>query len=172
MVPNSVICIYRRFVGRQNVKWLAPLPPKCHNDVILEKIVWRRPLTVCSAKLQCMCTWEYLLYSGNFRGRKLSRILQFCGEFSLQNFGAWCRLAQQKRAIRESFLRGIHQFTKLFSLKTFPLYGSPSNKKDFTLSNIKPDELSTLDKLVFMQSGEGSRGHKLCRPFIRLWILF
>ena len=30
---------------------------------------------------------------GNFRGRKLSRISQFCGysrKFALQNFGVWC----------------------------------------------------------------------------------
>ena len=41
MVPNST----DNFVGRQNVVWLAPLPPKRHNDVILEKIVCRRPLS-------------------------------------------------------------------------------------------------------------------------------
>ena len=41
---QTVVCIYRHFVGRQNVTWLAPLPPKRHNDVILEKVVWRRPL--------------------------------------------------------------------------------------------------------------------------------
>ena len=28
-----------------DVMWLAPLFPKRHNDVILEKIVWRRPLS-------------------------------------------------------------------------------------------------------------------------------
>ena len=71
-------------------------------------------------------------------------------------------------AIRESFLCTFHQFAKVFSLKTFPLYGSTSNKKDFTLLKVKPDELSTLDKLGFMRSGEGSHGHQLCRPFTRL----
>ena len=34
-VPNSIVCIYRQFVGRQNVMRLTPLPPKRHNDVIL-----------------------------------------------------------------------------------------------------------------------------------------
>ena len=43
-MPNSVLCIYRHFVGRQNVMWLAPLPPKRYNEVILE-IVWRHPFT-------------------------------------------------------------------------------------------------------------------------------
>ena len=41
----SVVYYTDIFVGRQNVTWLAPLPPKRHND-ILEKIVWRRPLTI------------------------------------------------------------------------------------------------------------------------------
>ena len=36
--------LYRHFVGRQNVTWLTPSPPKRQNDVILEKIVWRCPL--------------------------------------------------------------------------------------------------------------------------------
>ena len=37
--------LYRHFVGRQNVTWLIPSLPKHQNDVILEKIVWRCPLT-------------------------------------------------------------------------------------------------------------------------------
>ena len=50
---------------------------------------------------------DELLYSGNFRGRKLSWILWFCGylwKFSLWNIGAWCPLVRQKRTIHESFL--------------------------------------------------------------------
>ena len=41
-------------------------------------------------------------------------------------FGAWCSLAQQKHAIRKSFLRKnhiFHQFVKVFSLESLPLYG-------------------------------------------------
>ena len=42
-------------------------------------------------------------------------------------FGAWHSLARHKRAVRESFLcenRLFHQSTKVFSLKSFPLYGT------------------------------------------------
>ena len=45
-------CLYLHFVGRQNGTWLAPLPSKRHKDVILEKIVWRCPLSIL----------DYLLY--------------------------------------------------------------------------------------------------------------
>ena len=44
-------------------------------------------------------------------------------------FEAWRLLARQKRAIRESFLREkriFHQFAKVFSHESFPLYGRPS----------------------------------------------
>jgi len=37
-------------------------------------------------------------------------------------FGAWHPLALQKRAIRENHY--FHQFAKVFSLESFPLYGS------------------------------------------------
>ena len=37
--------LYWHFVGRENVMWLTPSPSKHQNDVIFEKIVWRRPLT-------------------------------------------------------------------------------------------------------------------------------
>ena len=40
--PEARCRLYRHFV---DVMWLAPLFPKHHNDVILEKIVWRRPLS-------------------------------------------------------------------------------------------------------------------------------
>ena len=46
-------------------------------------------------------------------------------------FGAWCPLGLQKRAICESFLRKnhiFHQFMKVFSLKSFPLYGISGHK--------------------------------------------
>ena len=46
--------LYRHFVGRQNVTWLTPFPPKRQNDVILEKIVWRCPLS-----LPCLCMHTY-----------------------------------------------------------------------------------------------------------------
>ena len=46
-------------------------------------------------------------------------------------FGAWCPLGLQKRAICESFLRKnhiFHQFVKVFSLESFPLYGISGHK--------------------------------------------
>ena len=48
-------------------------------------------------------------------------------EVSLQNLGVWHPLAQQKRVIHESLLRENHifyQFTKVFSLKSFPLHST------------------------------------------------
>ena len=54
------------------------------------------------------------------------RISWFCGssqKFCPQNLGAWCPLARHKRAIQELQENHIfHQFTKVFSLKHFPLY--------------------------------------------------
>ena len=43
--------LYQHFVRRQNITWLAHPPSKKnkkkrHNDVILEKLVWRHPLNV------------------------------------------------------------------------------------------------------------------------------
>ena len=49
------------------------------------------------------------------------------GESYLQNLGAWRPLARQKRAICKSFPpenRIFHQFVKLFSRESFPLYGT------------------------------------------------
>ena len=39
-VPNKGVCL------SQNVKYNNPPPPKCHDDVIFSKIVWRCPLSV------------------------------------------------------------------------------------------------------------------------------
>ena len=128
-------------------------------------------VTVCSAKLQCMCTWEYLLSSGNFRGRKLSRISRFCGEFSPQNFAAWCRLARQKRAIRESFLcENSRNFSpsKLFRYMVAHQIRRISVHQTLNLMNFQHliNWFSCSLEKVLMH------GHQLCRPFIRLWIPF
>ena len=64
---------------------------------------------------------------GNFRGRKLPWLWGYSRKFSPRNFGEWHPLAWQKCAIRESFLRKnriFHQFAKVFSLESSPLYGS------------------------------------------------
>ena len=74
--------------------------------------------------------WAWVV--GNFGGRKLLQILQFCGysqKFSLQNLGAWHSLAQQKQAFHKSFLyenRIFHQFAKVFSLRSVLLYSTPT----------------------------------------------
>ena len=61
---------------------------------------------------------------GNFRAReKVSRFCGYSQKFSPQNLAP---LALQKRAICESFLREnrvFHQFAKVFSLESFPLFG-------------------------------------------------
>jgi len=97
------------------------------------------PLLVCQQhhlaarkgnKLNSHYWKDVILYSGNFWGRKLSRISRFCGylgKFSLPNLGAWCPLARHEQSTHESFLpknRIFHQFAEVFSLKIFQLYGS------------------------------------------------
>ena len=71
------------------------------------------------------------LYSGNFSREKTFKSFVVCGylwKFSPWNLGAWCPLAQQKRAIHESFLCEIwgcgglwhgksEQSMKVFSVK-------------------------------------------------------
>ena len=90
--------------------------------------------SLMSHAVQIDLHWGYHTV-GNFRGRKLSQILQFCGylqKFSPQNLGAWRLLERQKRAIcvsakiiflpiRESFLPWKFptiQYTSLHCLVT------------------------------------------------------
>ena len=56
--PNSPRLIPRPMVPNQNVTCSTPLPPKRHNDVIMEKIVWRRPLTRSCKILTKIFCWE------------------------------------------------------------------------------------------------------------------
>ena len=70
----------------------------------------------------------------NFQERKLLRILRFCGylrKFSLQtDLWEWGSLVQQKWVICESFLCEnciFHQFAKVLSLESFPVYGTTIN---------------------------------------------
>ena len=71
---------------------------------------------------------EHTTYiAGHFHGRKLSRYLGYLQKFSPQNLGMWCPLARHKPATCESFLHenhSFHQFAKVFSLKSFSLYGN------------------------------------------------
>ena len=70
--------------------------------------------------------YMYILFSGKLSREKTLQMQLFAKVFST-NFGACYPLVQQKRPIRESFLRKyhiFHQFAKVFSLKSFPLYGS------------------------------------------------
>ena len=70
--------------------------------------------------------------AGKFQGRRLLWISQFCGypqKFSLRNLGTCCPLAWHEGSICKSFLHKNRffffcQFTKVFSLKSFQLYGS------------------------------------------------
>ena len=48
-------------------------------------------------------------------------------KLSLQNLGVWHPLVRLKRAIRENFLCKnciFHQFMKVYSLESFPIYGN------------------------------------------------
>ena len=67
-------------------------------------------------------------YSGKLSREKtfanFAVLWQFVKVFSMK-FGAWCSLVRPKRAMRESFLRKnriFHQFAKVFSFESFPLY--------------------------------------------------
>ena len=68
--------------------------------------------------------------AGNFRGRKLSQISRFWSylwNLSQQNWGHGVFWQQHQWTIHESFLHEnliFHQFTKVFSLKSFLLYGT------------------------------------------------
>ena len=69
--------------------------------------------------------WNSDIYhiAGNFRGRKPSQILWFCGclqKFSLWNLGVWHPLARHKRAIRESFLYKNPPIRESFLPQKFP----------------------------------------------------
>ena len=85
---------------------------------------WKDSASECNHCYNCSsCSAHmYVLYVhivGNFQGRKLLQISQFCGylwKFSLQNLGAWHPLVWQKSVICRSFLhenRIFHQFTKV-----------------------------------------------------------
>ena len=68
--------------------------------------------------------WLTIL-AANFWGRRLSRISWFCGysrKFSPWNLGVWYPLAWHEWAICKN--RIFYQFTKVFSLESFLLYGS------------------------------------------------
>ena len=68
--------------------------------------------------------------AGNFRGRKLSWISRFEShpqKFSREIWGCATTTYDLFQAIRESFLREIltsYGSAKVFSLESFPLYGS------------------------------------------------
>ena len=85
--------------------------------------VWNVHANGITKEMTTLLLWMYSIV-GNFQGRKLWQISQFCGysrKFSPQNLGMWRPLAQQKQAICElSFLhknRIFHKFTKVFSTK-------------------------------------------------------
>ena len=88
-------------------------------------------LILCPIML-CQHCYLLLLYSRKLSREKTSTnfaVLWLFAKISPQNFGAWCPLARQKRAIRKSFLcKNIifHQFTKVFFLESFLLYGTLS----------------------------------------------
>ena len=65
----------------------------------------------------------------NFRGRKLLRISRFCGylpKFSPWNLGRgvlWHGTSEQSAKVFSAKIIFFHQFAKVFSLKSFRLYG-------------------------------------------------
>ena len=96
---------------------------KSHLNLQNNELYWH-----CLSNITVSSFWTRYRIVENFWGKKPPQILQFYGypqKFSPRNWGAWCPLAQQKRAICESFLhenRIFCQFAKVFSLESFPLY--------------------------------------------------
>ena len=97
--------------------------------------LWAQIITVLAYQepysgMQLSCNSHAIPYIivGDFWGRKLLRILQYCGylwKFSQWNFGVWHPLAWQKWAIHKSFLSKnciFHRLANVFSLKSLPLY--------------------------------------------------
>ena len=88
-------------------------------------------LILCPIML-CQHCYLLLLYSRKLSREKTSTnfaVLWLFAKISPQNFGAWCPLAWQKQTTRKSFLcknRIFHQFTKVFFLESFLLYGTLS----------------------------------------------
>ena len=69
---------------------------------------------------------RYTVQWETFKGANFAVLWLFVKVFFMK-FGAWHSLARHKRAVRESFLcenRLFHQSTKVFSLKSFPLYST------------------------------------------------
>ena len=67
-------------------------------------------------------------YTENFQGRKLLQISRFCGYLESFPHEIWGRGVMWRATSEQSasFLREnriFHQFVKVFSLKSFPLYG-------------------------------------------------
>ena len=96
-----------------------------------------------SKRMILLCMNTLYRIAENFQGRKLSRILQFGDDsrkFSPRNLGVWYPLGLQKRAICESFLHEnhiFHQSAKVFSLKSFPLYGSVEFSRVFNFTKFQ-----------------------------------
>ena len=83
----------------------------------------------------CTCIYGLCLQyciAGNFRGRKLSQIDNFCEE----NFCGLARLCSTKGRHSPNFAEKTFtnshktaKFTKIFSLESFPLYGNCSKRR-------------------------------------------
>ena len=70
--------------------------------------------------LCCKMNYSYHIV-GNFQGRKLSQILQFCGypqKFSLRNLGAWLLWCSKSEQSTKIFFVKIIQFAQVFSLES------------------------------------------------------
>ena len=76
-----------------------------------------------------MSLGNLILYSGKLSREKTFAnfaVLWLFAKVFFAKFGGVAPLVLQKRAIHESFLREnriFHQFAKVFSLESFPLYG-------------------------------------------------
>ena len=68
-----------------------------------------------------------------------------------EKFGGVAPLVLQKRAIRESENCIFHQFAKVFSLKSFPLYSSMCCQNFFIIQNRKFFPPERTHELVYFQ---------------------
>jgi len=114
-----------------------------HSERITQIRTRLKPVVACVG-IMVRETVYVILYHivGNFQGRKRLRISRFYGylwKFSLWNFGAWHLLVAPASNLRKCspWKSFFHQFAKVFSHKSFLLYGSTCNTVKYIHTDTK-----------------------------------
>ena len=115
--------------------------------------------SLCNIVHRCsiLCMPSYRIV-GNFWGRNFCKCwgLWLFVKVFLRNLRAWRSFGAAKQAICESFLcknRIFHQFVKVFSLESFPLYSKSTGVVDPSLPHYKQCNLSVRLIIKWPQGG-------------------